>query len=256
MARASNPIAIDSTGPFGCGQAVSNGALANANCIRRACFRILTSEEPVKQMGTSESDRAPEADLPAGARAQAEPMDRRRKTMRLLLAAFCVSGVVLNLGFAVSSVIAGYGGGDFSEFYSASRLAGTGRLYDWDALRRLEEEHAWPLPCGRLPVVSFALKPLTFLNYQAARYLWLAISVAALFGIAWMWPRPHRSLMMAALAWSTPAAFVLVVGQDTLVWLALFGLVSPVAPCAWPEARRKLSDTQSWNSIVVPTRRR
>jgi len=138
----------------------------------------------------------------------------------LLLGVLCFPGVVWNLGLAISC--AAGGGIDFNEFYSASRLAGTGHLYDWDALRQLEKDHGPPIPCGRLPVVSFAMKPLTLVGYLPARFLWLAISVAALIGFASLWPGVNRRIMLAALAWSIPAGYLLVLGQDTPVWLVSF----------------------------------
>ncbi len=149
------------------------------------------------------------------------PRSRRRQiTSVVLVAVFCLPGVFWNLGMAISC--AAGGGIDFNEFYSASRLAGTGHLYDWDALRHLEKDHGPPIPCGRLPVVSFGMKPLTWAGYLPARFLWLAVSAVALVGFAWMWPGVNRKVMMAALAWSLAAGYLLVLGQDTPVWLAAF----------------------------------
>jgi hypothetical protein len=162
-------------------------------------------------------------DRPAGEAASlsAGPPSRSRKVTSLaLLVALCLPGVVWNLGMAVSC--AAGGGIDFNEFYSASRLAGTGHLYDWDALRQLEKGHGPPIPCGRLPVVSFALKPLTLVSYMPARFLWLALSLGALIGFGLMWPGVNRRLMLAALAWSVAAGYLLVLGQDTPVWLVSF----------------------------------
>lgn len=178
----------------------------------------------MRQTGIGEQAAASEADRPQGDAAvlPAGAPDRRRKATHLLLAALCVSGAVLNLGIAVSCVVGGVGGVDFNVLYSASRLAGTGHLYDWDALRQLEKDHGPPLPSGRLPVVSFALKPLTMIGYLPARFLWLAILSVALVGFAWMWPGVNRRLMVAALAWSLPAGCLLGLGQDTPLWLVSF----------------------------------
>ena len=171
----------------------------------------------VAEQAASEGDRPPVDAAGSPARA---PRQGRKILSLVLLAAICLPGVVWNLGLAISC--AAGGGIDFNEFYSASRLAGTGHLYDWDALRRLEKDHGPPIPCGRLPVVSFAMKPLTLLDYLPARFLWLAVSTAALVGFAWLWPGVNRKLMMAALAWSIPAGYLLVLGQDTPVWLLSF----------------------------------
>jgi Glycosyltransferase family 87 len=126
----------------------------------------------------------------------------------------------LNLGMALHNAMGG--GIDFNEFYSAARLAGTGHLYDTDALWRLEAGHGPPIPCGRLPVVAYGMKLLTVLPYSAARALWLAASVAALLVFGALWPGADRRTMWMALAWSVPAGYLLLLGQDTPFWLMFF----------------------------------
>jgi hypothetical protein len=146
--------------------------------------------------------------------------NRRRKAALLLLAALSFASALYNLGWVATSAMGG--GVDFNQFYSGARLTGTGHLYDYAALRQLEKGHGRPVPCGRLPVVTFALKPLTLIGYVSARYLWLAISLAALVGFAWLWPGIDRRLLLAALAWSAPASCLLILGQDTPLWLVAF----------------------------------
>jgi hypothetical protein len=167
-------------------------------------------------IATPEAGRGP--DGPASL--STAPRRQPRKMAILLLVVLCYPGVFFNLGWAVTCAVGA--GIDFNELYSASRLAGTGHLYDFDALRRLELDHGIAIPCGRLPVVSFAMKPLTLVAYVPARYLWLAISASALIGFAWMWPGVNRRLMMAALAWSLPAGCLMALGQDTPLWLLAF----------------------------------
>ena len=133
--------------------------------------------------------------------------------------------MAFNIWFAVQNR-AGWGI-DFNQYYSASRLAGTGHLYDWDALRKIEAENGTAVPTGRLPVVLYGHKILGSLPYALARSIWLAASFAALVVFTAAWPGTQRPLMLAALAWSMPAALSLLYGQDVPFWLLFFtaGLV-------------------------------
>jgi hypothetical protein len=112
-------------------------------------------------------------------------------------------------------------GVDFNQFYAASRLAGTGHLYDWDALRKIERENGLEVPTGRLPVVLYGYKTLGSFPYAVARYIWMAVSIAALIVFA-AWPGARRLLMTGAMAWSMPLALVLLFGQDVPFWLMFF----------------------------------
>ncbi len=129
----------------------------------------------------------------------------------------CALGLSFNLYTAASN---GSGWGvDFNQFYSASKLAGTGRLYNWDALRKIEAERGQEVPTGRLPVELYGVKLVGWMPYRAAQVVWLAGSVVALVLFAMRWPGANRTLMAAALAWSMPVALLLVYGQDTPFWL-------------------------------------
>jgi hypothetical protein len=118
-------------------------------------------------------------------------------------------------------------GVDFNQFYAASRLAGTGHLYDWDALRKIEAKNGFEVPTGRLPVVLYGYKILGSLPYAVARSIWMAGSFAALMVVAAAWPGARRVVMLVALAWSMPATLGLLFGQDVPFWLMFFtaGLV-------------------------------
>ena len=129
-------------------------------------------------------------------------------------------GLAFNIWFAVISR-AGWGI-DFNQFYAASHLAGTGHLYDWDALRKVENQTGSEGPTGRLPVVLYGHKILSNLPYTTALYIWFAGNVAALIVFALVWPRTQRWLMMLALAWSMPTTLVLLFGQDIPFWLMFF----------------------------------
>ena len=113
-------------------------------------------------------------------------------------------------------------GVDFNQFYAASRLAGTGHLYDWDVLRKIESQNGIEVPTGRVPVVLYGHKILGSLPYAVARSIWMAGSIAALMVFAAFWPGARRSLMTVALACSMPATLVLLYGQDVPFWLMFF----------------------------------
>jgi hypothetical protein len=111
-------------------------------------------------------------------------------------------------------------GSDFNQFYSASKLAGTGHLYDWDRLQELELRNgAHPIPFGRLPVYAVLMKPFTLLPYNYARTAWLLVNLAALAGFAALWPVRRRRDAVMMLCWSCPAAILLSTGQDTGLFL-------------------------------------
>jgi hypothetical protein len=110
-------------------------------------------------------------------------------------------------------------GADFNQFYCASRLAGTGHLYDWDALRKLEAAHGPAIRTGRLPVVALGWKLIGWMPYPTARGVWLAASIVSILFFALAWPGLNRLGALVALCWSAPTALLLLVGQDTPFWL-------------------------------------
>jgi hypothetical protein len=144
---------------------------------------------------------------------------RNGKAVLIIVAAL---GAALNLLVAVKNST-GWGE-DFNQFYSASRLAGTGQVYNWEALRKLEDQNGQEVPTGRLPVVLFGAKLIGWLPYPLARIVWLIASVLALGIFAVVWPGVDGSWMAVALAWSMPVGLCLVLGQDTPFWLMLTAL--------------------------------
>jgi hypothetical protein len=110
---------------------------------------------------------------------------------------------------------------DYNQFYAGSRLAGTGHLYDWEALRTIEVEHGPEVPTGRLPVVLYPHKILSIFPYAVARSIWMGCSIAA-FIVLTAWPGAQPLFMTVGLAWATPAIFVLLLGQDVPFWLMFF----------------------------------
>ena len=109
---------------------------------------------------------------------------------------------------------------DFNQYYAAGKLAGTGHVYDWDAIRPLElERNAKAVPFGRFPVFAFAFKPLSALPYMFGRVIWLGIGIAALAGFVALWPLSHRGWTCVAICWSAPVALCLGFGQDSVLFL-------------------------------------
>jgi len=136
----------------------------------------------------------------------------------ILAAAFaCAAGLAMNLWMAANNRD-GFDV-DFNQFYAASRLAGSGLLYDWDSVRTLEAEHAPTVRNSRLPVVAFAEKLVCNLPYASAQAVWLAGSLVSILVFALAWPGLNRLLAAVALCWSMPVALGLVLGQDTPFWL-------------------------------------
>ncbi|MBZ5584087.1 MAG: DUF2029 domain-containing protein [Acidobacteriia bacterium] len=145
----------------------------------------------------------------------------RRKAPALAVVFVCAVGLAWNFSIAVFGAHAW--GADYNQFSAASRLAGTGHLYDWDALRKIEAENgAYEVPTGRLPVVLYSHKLLGNFPYAVARSIWTACGIAALIVFAMTWPGAGRPLMMMALAWSLPATLVVLYGQDVPFWVMFF----------------------------------
>jgi hypothetical protein len=144
---------------------------------------------------------------------------------RLLLAAAVAIGCALGVWINHSMIWgAGQAGMDFNQFYSASRLAGTGHLYDWDALRAVEAENGLPVRSGRLPVVSYGVKAIGWMPFPWALGLWRAASVAALLAVCAIWPGGSRTGFVAAMAWSMPVVYLISLGQDVAFWVLFFAI--------------------------------
>jgi hypothetical protein len=139
---------------------------------------------------------------------------------RLMLAA-CLAGafVCLWMGFSVPERAS-----DFNEFYSASKLAGSGHIYDWHRIQAIEQVHGDTIPFGRFPVYAVLFKPLALLPFAYARVAWLAINALALILFALLWPVARRDRLVMSLCWSCPAALLLSTGQDTGLYLFFVAL--------------------------------
>jgi len=125
----------------------------------------------------------------------------------------CVVGLGLNI-LAVEFDSSGKRGVDYTQFYVASHLVGTGHVYDWPVLRRLEAPYGIEMPTGRLPVVLYGHKLLGSLPLAEARTIWMAGSVVALVVFAFLWPGGRPWLTLLGLASSMFMGAVLLYGQD------------------------------------------
>jgi hypothetical protein len=143
-----------------------------------------------------------------------------QREILILITLIIIAGLVFQLRVALTN--SDGRGVDFNQFYSAGKLTGTGHLYEWEALRKLEAAHGSEVPTGRLPVVLYGHKILGILPYSLAQFAWAALNVAAFLVFAFAWPGTWRPLTLAALAWSLPAGFILLFGQDTAFWLMFF----------------------------------
>lgn len=135
-----------------------------------------------------------------------------------MLAGLALAGLALNMFVAIvnrdSWAI------DFNQYYSAGKLVGTGKLYDWQSLRALELRHtAGAVTFTRLPAFALAFKPISALPWEAGRVLWFAIGVAALAGFVALWPELDRVRACVAICWSMPVVLCLETGQDSTLFL-------------------------------------
>jgi hypothetical protein len=152
----------------------------------------------------------------------ARPVTSQRSLLiAAALALVCVVGVWINVSLAWR---AGNGGMDFNQFYAASRLAGTGHLYDWNALKALEAQNGPPIHSGRLPVVSYGVKAISWMPFPWALLVWRVASVAGLLVVCAVWPGAGRLGLAAAMAWSAPVVYLISLGQDVAFWLLFFAV--------------------------------
>ena len=142
------------------------------------------------------------------------------RNVRLSYALVILMGLLLGWKVAYSNQAAW--GIDFNQFYAASHLAGTGELYNWDALQREEHKNGLPVRTARLPVVAYGVKAISWLPYRQAQWLWLIASVLSLAAMALLWPRGNGPILFAVLSWSMPVVLLLLLGQDTPFWLLFF----------------------------------
>ncbi len=143
-----------------------------------------------------------------------EALCRKNPAAAIAVGIFCALGLALNVWFGVLNS-KGFGL-DYKQFYAASHLAGTGHVYDPDALLKAGATGGMS---SRLPVVLYGHKLFSGLPRGVARAMWTACTIVAMLAFAAFWPGTWRWLMWTAVAWSTPAALAILYGQDSSLWL-------------------------------------
>jgi hypothetical protein len=137
-----------------------------------------------------------------------------------LVACLIGAAACLGIGFSIPER-----GGDFTEFYAAGKLAGSGQLYNLPRVQEIERLHGdTEIPFGRLPFYAVLFKPLAALPYAWARLVWLIVNAIALAGFAAVWPVERRDRLAISLCWCCPAALLLSMGQDTALFLLFAAL--------------------------------
>lgn len=149
-------------------------------------------------------------------------LPQRKNIVAIGIALLSIPGLFFNGWPAVKNWREG--GVDFNQFYSAGRLVGTGHLYDFDALFKLEAPRGPGCPTGRLPIVLYGHKVLGVLPYQTARLAWLALNLAALLVFALFWPGARPLITGVAMAWSMSPTMAILFGQDLPLWMMFFTL--------------------------------
>lgn len=116
---------------------------------------------------------------------------------------------------------------DFLSFYVAARNPGRG-LYSNAALQASREsatEKQYPMPFVRIPFYALVLRPLGWMSYRSAYWVWQLLSAAAFIGSAALSMQRYRPAI-AAFAWSLPLWLAWGRGQDiAFVLLFLLGAV-------------------------------
>lgn len=113
---------------------------------------------------------------------------------------------------------------DFRSFYLGGRLAGSQHLYaEANRAAQLEADASGqnPLPFIRPPFYAALLAPLARLPYVPAYIVWQVCSFLVLFATALAWRQEGAALWSMACAWSVPAAYNLIRGQDAFFLLAI-----------------------------------
>ena len=119
-------------------------------------------------------------------------------------------------------------GRDFLGFYVGASLVGSPTLYDPAAnlavQRKIGAREIDSIIFVRLPYFAAILRPLTWIPYRAAIFVWGFLSVASLIGFAFVFPYEERRISLFLLCWFIPSAYAIRVGQDSpfvILWIAI-----------------------------------
>ena len=117
------------------------------------------------------------------------------------------------------------GADDFGPFYRAATLASHHEsVYANPWWSPQQSAQGRFLPYLRTPAYAAVFVPLTLLPYSAARFVWIAVLIAASVACVWLFPS-ERERLAIALAFCFPLVDALMVGQDISLVL-LIGLAA------------------------------
>ena len=124
----------------------------------------------------------------------------------------------------VRSIVGSYAS-DFAVFYVGGHLIGGGDLYDHEVLHREEQRHVGGYSPDhgyvRLPFYALLFRPLSYLDYAAAEWVWHVVRAAAVIGFIALWPVPGWRLRVSWVCLSLPTFAAFVNGQDSPLLLIL-----------------------------------
>jgi len=175
--------------------------------------------ETFQETAPKEREQHPVSRLPGG---------RRRVLGARLMAGIGIIVVMVAFQIAMASTFH-VGFGDFGSFYTAARIAATGRLADLhsEALQARVEAPYIPagwhaIYCVRLQAWAAVLLPFGLLPFKASFIAWLAVQGLILIA-GWIWAARRFGIDAAVLAsMFLPALLGIVFGQDPVFW---FGFV-------------------------------
>lgn len=113
---------------------------------------------------------------------------------------------------------------DFVSFYTGSKLAAQGNLYDlpaqFEVHRQTVGQEYRGVPYIRFPYYAFLLQPLGWLRFGLAWPAWMALQGLCALWLLWLFGRADREYLGIMIL--LPAVYTSVLGgQDTLLFTAL-----------------------------------
>lgn len=127
---------------------------------------------------------------------------------------------------------------DFLSFYAAPQLLLQGKLYDHAAEETLHRQLGWKpdqhkVAFIRPPFYAVLLLPLTLFDYRTAYIVWQLLSVAAWCISAFLWRHIGPRAVLLAFAWSLPAWFAWLRGQDVVFVFLLASIGATLFRRGW-----------------------
>jgi hypothetical protein len=157
------------------------------------------------------------------------PSAKRPALARQFLVMFaCLLGISVNCFLKLPALpYILHGDNDFMGFYAGAKLAGSGELYSPRAIAR-EEAPLADIPrflaFVRLPFYAVLISPLRVFSYQAAYWIWQAVSLAAVLLFVYFWPTPRKWITAIAVCWSAPLLDCFIMGRDVAIIVAVLAI--------------------------------